>query len=213
MGYDLYVITDAGIGRGRSHAEQAGLAVEGGADVVQLRDKALAPRDLLAAAREVRRVVHAAGALFIVNDHLEVALSAGADGVHLGQGDLPVAAARAVVPSDFILGVSVGNAAEAVLAVESGADYVALSPTFSTGSKADAGPGRGLDTLRAVRAAVPVPLIAIGGIGPANVGEVVRAGADGVAVISAVVGQEDAAGAARRMKALIVAAKGGEVPC
>ncbi|HDS63331.1 MAG TPA: thiamine phosphate synthase [Methanofollis liminatans] len=213
MGYDLYVITDAGIGRGRSHPEQARLAVEGGADVVQLRDKALAPRDLLATAREVRRVVHAAGALFIVNDHLEIALSAGADGVHLGQGDLPVGAARAVVPSEFILGVSVGNTTEAALAVEGGADYVALSPTFATGSKADAGPGRGLDILRAVRAAVPVPLLAIGGIGPANVGEVVRAGADGVAVISAVVGQEDAVGAARRMKALIAAAKGGERRC
>jgi thiamine-phosphate pyrophosphorylase len=215
MSYDLYVITDTAIGRGRSHPEQAGLAVEGGADVVQLRDKTLPSSDLLAAAREMRAVTHAADALFIVNDRLDIAIAAGADGVHLGQGDLPAAEARTIVPPDFILGVSVGNAAEASLAVADGADYVALSPTFATGSKADAGPGRGLDMLRTVRSAVSVPLLAIGGIGPANVGEVIRAGADGVAVISAVVAQEDAAGAARQMKSLIAAAKreGGERRC
>jgi len=209
MGYDLYVITDEGIGCGRSHPEQARLAVEGGADVVQLRDKALSSRGLLAAAREIRVVTRAADALFIVNDRLDIALAAGADGVHLGQDDLPVAEARSIAPPGFIVGVSVGNAAEASLAAAGGADYVALSPTFATGSKADAGPGRGLDTLRSVRSAVSVPLLAIGGIGPNNVCEVIGAGADGVAVISAVVGQEDAAGAARRLKALVKTAKNG----
>lgn len=207
MGYDLYVITDAAIGRGRSHAEQARLAVEGGADVVQLRDKTLSSRGLLATAREMRAVTRDAGALFVVNDRLDIALAAGADGVHLGQDDLPVAAARSIAPSGFIVGVSVGSPAEAAVAAAGGADYVALSPTFATGSKADAGPGRGLDMLRTVRSAVSVPLLAIGGIGPENVGEVIGAGADGVAVISAVVGQEDAAGAARRLRALVAAAK------
>ncbi|MDK2974598.1 MAG: thiamine-phosphate pyrophosphorylase [Methanofollis sp.] len=207
MAYDLYVITDVGIGRGRSHARLARLAVEGGADVVQIRDRALSCRALLAEAREVRAVTRAAGALFIVNDRLDVALAAGADGVHLGQDDLPVETVRSIAPPGFIVGVSVGSAVEASLAVEGGADYVALSPTFSTASKADAGAGRGLAALREVRAAVRVPLLAIGGVGPANVADVIAAGADGVAVISAIVGQEDVAGAARRMKALVAAAK------
>jgi thiamine-phosphate pyrophosphorylase len=207
MAYDLYVITDLEIGRGLSHAEQASLAVAGGADVVQLRDKEMSTAALLREARAVRALTTAAGALFIVNDRLDVALAAGANGVHLGQDDLPVAEARAAAPPGFIVGVSVGDVEEARAAAAGGADYVALSPTFSTASKADAGPGHGLAALRAVRSAVAVPLLAIGGIGPANVAEVIAAGADGVAVISAVVGQEDVTGAARRLKALIAAAK------
>ena len=158
MGYDLYVITDAGIGRGRSHAEQAGLAVEGGADVVQLRDKALAPRDLLAAARAVRAVTRAAGALFIVNDHLEVALSAGADASTSGRATSRWRRRGRSSPPTSSWASRWAMPPRRSWSVESGADYVALSPTFSTGSKADAGPGRGLDTLRAVRAAVPDPV-------------------------------------------------------
>lgn len=204
---ELYVITDREIGRGLSHADQARLAVAGGADVVQLRDKVMSPAALLQEARAVRAVTTASGALFIVNDSLDVALAAGADGVHLGQDDLPVAEARAAAPPGFIVGVSVGDVAEAKTAAAGGADYVALSPTFSTASKADAGPGHGLAALRAVRSAVSVPLLAIGGIGPDNVADVIAAGADGVAVISAVVGQEDVTGAARQLKALIAAAK------
>ncbi|WP_067048751.1 thiamine phosphate synthase [Methanofollis ethanolicus] len=207
MGYDLYVITDGEVGRGLSHLDQARLAVAGGADVVQLRDKTMNTSDLLREARAIREVTAAAGALFIVNDRLDVALAVGAEGVHLGQADLPVEEARVLAPPGFIVGLSVGDVAEAVEAVAGGADYVALSPTFSTASKADAGPGHGLATLRAIRSAVPVPVLGIGGIGPENVADVIAAGADGVAVISAVVGQEDVTAAARTMKALVAAAK------
>lgn len=207
MGYELYVITDEGIGRGRSHVELAARAVAGGADVIQLRDKALSCRDLLSAAVAIREITHDAGALFIVNDRLDVALAAGADGVHLGENDLPIGEARRLAPPGFIIGASVGSVATAVSARAKGADYVALSPTFATGSKDDAGPGHGLAMLAAVRSAVPLPLVAIGGITAANVGDVIAAGADGVAVISAVVGEDDVTAAARDLRARIAAAK------
>ncbi len=207
MAFDLYVVTDEEISRGLSHAEIARRAVAGGADAIQLRDKRVSGRALFDAACEIRTITRAAGALFIVNDRLDVALAAAADGVHLGQEDLPLRCARAIVPPDFIVGVSVGSVEEAVRAEEEGAGYVALSPVFPTGSKTDAGPGRGLSTLRAIRSAISLPLVAIGGIGPRNAEDVIDAGADGIAVISAVVGQDDVERAARELKTLIVSTK------
>lgn len=209
MAYDLYVITDEGVGHGFSHAEIAQRAIAGGADVIQLRDKWLSGQELLAAATAVREITRDAGALFIVNDRLDVALAAGADGVHLGENDLPIDHARKITPPGFIIGASVGSVATAVSAEAAGADYVVLSPTFSTASKADAGPGHGLAILSAIRSAISRPLLAIGGINPGNVGDVIAAGADGVAVISAVVGQPDITAAAREMRGLIAAAKAG----
>ncbi|HUM78261.1 MAG TPA: thiamine phosphate synthase [Methanoculleus sp.] len=207
MGYDLYVITDETVGRGRSHAELAAQAVDGGADVIQLRDKRLPAPDLLEAATAVRKITRDSGALFIVNDHLDLALRVGADGVHLGAADIPLPEARSLSPPSFIIGASVGSVAGALRAEAAGADYVALSPTFATGSKSDAGPGLGLFVLSAIRAAVSVPLIAIGGINAGNVADVIAAGADGVAVISAVVGEDDVTAAARDLRARIAAAK------
>ncbi|HON40641.1 MAG TPA: thiamine phosphate synthase [Methanoculleus sp.] len=207
MGYDLYVITDETVGRGRSHAELATQAVDGGADVIQLRDKRLPAPDLLEAATAIRKITRDSGALFIVNDHLDLALRVGADGVHLGAADIPLPEARSLSPPGFIIGASVGSVAGALRAEAAGADYVALSPTFATGSKSDAGPGFGLFVLSAIRAAVSVPLIAIGGINAGNVADVIAAGADGVAVISAVVGEDDVTAAARDLRARIAAAK------
>ena len=206
MAFDLYVITDKEIGRGRSHAELARLAVAGGADAVQLRDKRLSGLDLYRAAVAVRRVTRDAGALFIVNDRLDVALAAGADGVHLGESDLPIEEARRLAPPGFIIGASVSSVATAVLAAAAGADYVALSPTFTTGSKDDAGPGYGLAVLAEIRRAISIPLVAIGGITIENVGDVIAAGADGVAVISAVIGKADVTTAARDLRSRITAA-------
>lgn len=207
MGYDLYVITDETVGRGRSHAELATQAVDGGADVIQLRDKRLPAPDLLEAATAIRKITRDSGALFIMNDHLDLALRVGADGVHLGAADIPLPEARSLSPPSFIIGASVGSVAGALRAEAAGADYVALSPTFATGSKSDAGPGFGLFVLSAIRAAVSVPLIAIGGINAGNVADVIAAGADGVAVISAVVGVDDLTAAARDLRARIAAAK------
>ncbi len=207
MAYDLYVITDETISRGLSHVGIARQAIAGGADVIQLRDKTHGCRELARIGREISRITRGTGTLFVVNDRLDVAIACGADGVHLGQGDLRVDVARQIAPAGFVIGVSVGNIEEAVRAEAEGADYIAVSPVFSTGSKQDAGPGHGLSVLRAICSRVSCPVVAIGGINRANVEEVVRAGADGIAVISAVVGSPDITATAREMKALITRAK------
>jgi len=199
MKYDLYVITDEAIAGGLTHAEIARRAIAGGADVIQLRDKACGCRELYRIGRALRTITMKTGTLFIVNDRLDVALACGADGVHLGQDDIRVDVARQIAQPGFIIGVSVGTVDEAVRAEEQGADYIAISPVFSTASKNDAGPGRGLDVVREIRRSVSVPVIAIGGINLDNVREVIAAGADGVAVISVVVGSRDIIASAREL--------------
>jgi thiamine-phosphate pyrophosphorylase len=207
MRYDLYVIIDEGIGGGRTHAEIAALAVTGGADVIQLRDKVRRPDELTRIGREIRTITSRGGAGFIVNDRLDIALACNADGVHLGQGDLDPRVARELAPEGFVIGVSVGTVAEACRAEADGADYIALSPTFETGSKGDAGPGRGCGMLREIARTVSIPVIAIGGISPENIPRVLRAGAAGVAVISAVVARPDIALAARELAGIIARGK------
>jgi thiamine-phosphate pyrophosphorylase len=200
MKYDLYVITDEAIARGLTHAEIARRAIAGGADVIQLRDKACGCRELYRIGRVLRTITMNTGTLFIVNDRIDVALACGADGVHLGQDDIRVGVARQISPPGFIIGVSVGTVDEAVRAEQEGADYIAISPIFSTDSKKDAGQGRGLDVLREIRRSVSVPVIAIGGINLDNVHEVIATGADGVAVISVVVGSRNITAAARKLR-------------
>ena len=203
MHLDLYVITDESAGAGLSHVEMAQRAVRGGADVIQVRDKTCGPRELLNICRVIRKITGKTGTLFIVNDRLDVAIACGADGVHLGQDDLRADAARQLAPPQFIIGISVGTLEEAFRAERDGADYVALSPVFSTGSKNDAGPGHGLEVLREIRQNVAIPVIAIGGITRENIHDVIIAGADGIAVISAVVGSPDITEAARDLKEMI----------
>jgi len=208
MALDLYVITDEKIGRGHSHAELARLSCEGGADAIQLRDKFRSPGELCGIGRVVRAITREEGALFIVNDNLDVALACGADGVHLGQGDMAAGRARKIAPRPFVIGISAGTVTEAIAAEDAGADYVALSPVFATASKDDAGPGQGLLVLREMIEAVSIPVIAIGGITKENARDVIAGGADGVAVISAVVAQPDVTAAARDLKERIASAKG-----
>jgi len=203
MRYDLYVVTDEGLSKGLTHTELARRALEGGADVIQLRDKSIGGRKLMEHALEIRKLTKKAGAMLIVNDRLDIALAAKADGVHLGQEDMSIKDARPFCPRGFTIGLTVHNADEAVDAEALGADYVGLSPIFQTGSKGDAGPACGVDMVRRVKAEVRIAVVAIGGIGPSNAREVLEAGADGLAVISAVVSQDDVAGAARRLKAII----------
>jgi thiamine-phosphate pyrophosphorylase len=207
MKYDLYVITDEAIAGGLTHAEIAQRAIAGGADVIQLRDKTCGCRELCRIGRALRTITMKTGTLFIVNDRLDVALACGADGVHLGQYDIRVDVARQIAQPGFIIGVSVGTVDEAVRAEEQGADYIAISPVFSTASKNDAGPGRGLDVVREIRRSVSVPVIAIGGINLDNVREVIAAGADGVAVISVVVGSRDIIATARELSKRISESK------
>lgn len=142
-------------------------------------------------------------ALFIVNDRLDIAIASDAKGVHLGQTDMPVDIARHIVPEGFIIGVSVGNVKEALQAEKDGADYVALSPIFDTASKDDIGSGHGLKAMKDIKTAIHIPALAIGGINKSNVLSVFDTGADGIAVISAIVSQPDIAAATRELKALI----------
>jgi thiamine-phosphate pyrophosphorylase len=203
MPYDLYVVTDKKIRKGVTHQQIAKLAVSGGADVVQFRDKDMTGRELFATAREIREITHSAGVLFIVNDRMDIALASGADGVHLGQDDLPLQEARKLAPDNFIIGISVGSVTEAIDADNGGADYVAVSPVFGTGTKPDAGLGLGTDLIKAIKQKISIPVIGIGGIQKENMGEVILSGADGIAVISAVVCAPDISKAAQELKSLV----------
>ncbi len=204
---DLYVITDESLSKGLTHVEMARRAVAGGADVIQLRDKRMSGEELHEVALKIRVLTKEAGVLFIVNDRLDIAIASKADGVHLGQDDIPAKLARPLAPPGFIIGVSAGTLAEAIQAERDGADYIGLGPICHTDSKRDAGPVCGFDLLTEVKKQVSIPVIAIGGIGPGNVKEAISAGADGLAVISAVVSQNDVTAAAKHLKALIQEAK------
>lgn len=199
----LYVVTDEGLSNGLSHTQITELSCEGGADIIQLRDKDADDVTFLRYAMECKRVCDRYGRTFIVNDRLDIALASEADGAHLGQSDMSISDARRVAPADFILGCSVGNVEEAMRAESDGADYVALSPVFDTLSKRDADPGHGLDMLTRIKNSVSIPVYAIGGINEGNARAVADAGADAICVISAVVSQKEPSKAARALKDII----------
>lgn len=181
----VYVLTDVQLSR-RSHAEQVELLSLGGASLVQLREKQMAALEFYEQAKEAVAVARLRGMKLIINDRVDVALAVGADGVHLGQDDLPPAAARKLLGPDAILGYSTHNIEQAREASKLPIDYLAIGPIFQTSTKTDTSPVLGLDGLRAVRAAIgSLPLVAIGGITHANARAVIEAGADSIAVISA----------------------------
>jgi thiamine-phosphate pyrophosphorylase len=177
--------------------------VRAGARLVQLRGKALADAALLRSARDAVAAAHAGGALLIVNDRPDVARIAGADGVHVGQDDLAPGEARHLLGEAAIIGVSTHSLAQVAAAGTSGADYVAVGPVFATTTKQRPDPVVGLSLVRAARAGLAVPLVAIGGITSANAGQVAAAGADGVAVVSAILRAGDVGAAFRAMLAAI----------
>lgn len=192
----LYVITDRRLSRGRSSLEVVERAIQGGATCIQLREKDLSGKELYKLARQLRILTRAKGVTFIVNDRVDVALAASADGVHLGQDDLPAEAARRIMPAGMILGVSVENEEQAVRAYRAGASYLGAGAVFTTSTKADAGEPIGLEVIARICQSTPLPVVGIGGINAANAGRVIEAGAQGVAVVSAVVAAGDIAGAA-----------------
>ncbi|GAB4370183.1 MAG: thiamine phosphate synthase [Calditrichia bacterium] len=206
--WNLYVITDEKLSKGRSHLEIAREAIAGGADVIQLRDKEASSRKLFEVGCQLRNLTRKTATIYIVNDRLDIALATDADGLHVGQDDLPAEVARRLLGEDKILGVSARSVEEAIEAQQAGADYLGLGPVFEArGSKADAGEPLGLTLIRETRKHCSLPIVAIGGIHAGNVGEVIRAGADAVAVISAVVSAEDIRQAARQLKEQITLGK------
>jgi thiamine-phosphate pyrophosphorylase len=190
----LYVILDRAVAAGRDLVELLDAVLAGGARMVQLREKTWPSGQLLPLAERLRARCHRAGVTFVMNDRVDLAVALEADGVHLGQDDLPPRHARPLLRPGMILGVSTHSVEQARRAQADGADYVAVGAMFPTQSKPDfelVGPA----LVRAVRPEVRVPLVGIGGITTANVGQVIEAGADGVAVISAVCAAADPAAA------------------
>jgi len=177
--------------------------LRGGADVVQLRHKALPRLGLLELALKVRALTSAAGALFIVNDHLDIALIAAADGVHLGPDDLSIGAARRLAHEGFLIGASASNPDAARSAVDAGADYVGSGPAFATPVKKEKGV-IGPAGVKAVTAAVEVPVFAIGGIEEANVAQLTALGLRRVCAIRALADAPDPEKAARRLRAMLI---------
>ena len=180
----VYPITDTRLS-GLSHGEQVMRLIRGGATVIQLRDKGASPREFYHHAAAALQVVRYHGAKLIINDRVDVALALKADGVHLGQSDLPVEAARCLLGGDAIIGFSTHDITQARLAATMPLDYIAFGPIFQTLTKENPDPVAGLDALREVRASTgSLPLVAIGGVNLINAAEVFGAGADAVAMIS-----------------------------
>jgi thiamine-phosphate pyrophosphorylase len=184
--WSLYAITPDDVETGLM-LEMVAEALESGITVLQVRRKKASAEDLLGQTERILEMARERGIPVLVNDQLDVAISAGADGAHLGQEDLSLEEARTIAPEGMVIGVSVHDPQEARAAEEQKADYVAVGPVYSTPSKVTGPPG-GVDLVRSIRRAAAGPVIAIGGIGPENVREVLDAGADGVAVISAIFG-------------------------
>src|SRR3989442_414423 len=188
----LHVLTDREWSRGRDMLSVAAAALDGGATVIQLRDKTASTRLLIEEGLALRALTRERGALLIVDDRIDVALAIEADGAHVGQDDdMPIALARKLLGPDRILGVSAGTLQEARIAVAGGADYLGVGPIYATNTKADAGQPIGLPLLPALASRYSTPLIAIGGIKIDNAAAALQAGETGIAVITAVVSAED----------------------
>jgi thiamine-phosphate diphosphorylase len=203
----LYVILDRSVAGSRSLDDLLDLVLAGGGRLIQLREKTMPAVEMLPVARRLARRCREVGALFIVNDRADIAVAADAHGLHVGQGDMPAREARALLRPGMVLGVSTHDEDQAGAAVTDGADYVAVGSIFPTTSRVDF-QLVGTDLIRRVRSAVPVPLVAIGGITVANAAEVIQAGADGVAVISAICANRNPEAATRTLLERLRAARG-----
>lgn len=205
MDFGLYLVTDQRLSKGRTTQEVVRQAIEGGAKTIQLREKGMSARDMVKLGREIRRITWDANVTFLINDRADIALLVEADGIHLGQDDLSIEDARRLLGDEAVIGVSVDTVEEAIAAERMGVDYIALGPVFPTSTKTDTGPVTGLRGLSLVREKVKAPLVAIGGINRENAEQVLRAGADSLAVITGLTAEPDITLAARELSALIAA--------
>jgi len=195
--YRLYLVTDPRLHRGYSVLEQVELALQGGVKIIQVREKEMPAPDYIKLASETLKLTRAYGAFLIINDSVEVARAASADGLHLGQEDMPVTEARSIMGQDAVIGVSVKTVEEAVCAEKDGADYIAVSGVFPTRTKKDLGYYPGLDGVIQIRQCTHLPVIGIGGINLHNCRSVIESGAHGVAVVTAITMSEDIPGTCR----------------
>lgn len=189
--YRLYLVTDPRFSKGYSVLEQVKLALRGGVKIIQIRGKALPVMDYIELASEALKMTRTHGAFLIINDSIEVLLAVGADGLHLGQEDMPVKDARKIVGQDVIIGSSVKAIEEAIQAEEYGADYLAVNGVFPTSTKEDLGYLPGLEGVTKIRQGTHLPVIGIGGINLQNCRSVIEAGAHGVAVVTAITMSDD----------------------
>jgi len=201
--WSVYVITDRHAAGDRSIVDVVRAVIQGGATVIQMREKQASTREMVRLAQALHEVTRPVGIPLIINDRIDVMLATGAEGVHVGQDDMPTPLARQLIGPDRILGVSAGTAEEARRALKDGADYLGTGDVYGTPSKADAGTPIGLEGLAEVVDATTLPVVAIGGVTAGNAAAAIRAGAAGVAVISAVVGAPDPARAARRLRDVV----------
>jgi thiamine-phosphate pyrophosphorylase len=196
----LYVITDRLLAGKKPLREVVEKAMAGGATCIQLREKGASSREIFLEAVELRKVTREKRVPFLVNDRLDIALAVGADGVHLGQDDLPLKTARKIMPPGMILGASVDDPGQARLAERLGATYLGAGAVFATATKPDAQQSIGLQTLAAICREVKIPVVAIGGINGENAGRAIAAGAAGVAVIGSIMAAPDITAAVRKMR-------------
>ena len=205
--YSLYLVTDRDLARGRSTFEIVKAAVDGGVTVVQLREKHCSTREFIEQALAIKNFLKARKVPLIINDRLDVAQAVKADGVHLGQTDMPLEMAKDILSDSMLIGISAESIEDAIAAEKGGADYLGVSPIYATPTKTDTAPPLGLAGLREIRKAVSLSLVGIGGLNKENSAEAIRSGADGVAVVSAIVAADDPKAAAIELKQVITEAR------
>ena len=201
--YSLYLVTDRGLSRGRSTLDIVQAAVAGGVTCVQLREKECSTLEFIEQALAIKNFLKTRGVPLIINDRLDVALAVEADGVHLGQSDMPLEMAQKIAGHSMIFGISAESLQDAIAAEKGGADYLGVSPIFATPTKTDTAPPLGLEGLRKIRKRIKIPLVGIGGLNITNSAEVIRNGGDGVAVVSAIVAADDPETSAKNLKRMI----------
>jgi len=187
----LYVITDETLYKGRTHADIAKSALEGGANIIQIRDKNCNDRYFYEQALEIKKMTKAYNAIFIVNDRIHIAIAVDADGINCGQKDLPCSVVKELLGKDKIIGISCSSVEMAIKAQEDGADYIGLGPIFSTTTKVDCDKTTGLEMIKNVKSHIKIPVAAIGGINSSNINLVGEYGSDMACVVSCVVCADD----------------------
>ena len=205
--YSLYLVTDRALARGRSLLEIVKAAVQGGATCVQLREKECSTLEFIQQALTIKDFLKTRGVPLIINDRVDVAQAVKADGVHLGQSDMPLKMAKKILGDSMIIGISAESLEDAIEAEKGSADYLGVSPIYATPTKTDTAPPLGLVGLRKIRKRVKIPLVGIGGLNKENSADVIRNGADGVAVVSAIMAADDPETAARYLRQAIERAR------